>query len=229
MTFSRSQIRDSEADLVRRAAANEHAAVRRIIQTYNQRLYRIARSVVRDDSEAEDVLQEAYLRAFAALSAFRGESTLATWLSRIVLNEALQRRRKRVDTPEAGVGVDMMQPRGADIIPFPLTNSDSTDPERAMAQNEICQLLERAIDELPEDFRVVLVLRTLEDMSVEETASLLGLREETVKTRLHRARRLLREALAEHIGPLFSDVFPFQGHRCERIADAVVQRLSQST
>ncbi len=98
-----------------------------------------------------------------------------------------------------------------------------------MAQREICQLLERAIDELPEEFRTVLVARVIEDMSIEETADLLGLRPETVKTRLHRARRLLKTALADHIGPLFSDVFPFEGKRCERITNAVVRRLNLSS
>jgi RNA polymerase sigma-70 factor (ECF subfamily) len=97
-----------------------------------------------------------------------------------------------------------------------------------MAQRQLCQLLERAIDELPDEFRTVLVARVIEDMSIDETADLLGLRPETVKTRLHRARRLLKEALADHIDPLFSDVFPFAGKRCESIADAVVKRLNLS-
>lgn len=217
--------RSAEADLIRRAVAKEEAAVRAIIQTHNRRLYRVARSIVRDDGEAEDVLQEAYLRAFSALSGFRGESSLATWLSRIVLNEALQRRRKHTDTPAPQVTLARQE---AEVIPFPLSGSQPADPERAMAQHELCQLLERAIDDLPEEFRVVLVIRVIEDMSVEETANLLGLRQETVKTRLHRARRLLKDALADQIGPIFSDVFPFQGKRCERITNAVVKRLAQS-
>jgi RNA polymerase sigma-70 factor (ECF subfamily) len=116
----------------------------------------------------------------------------------------------------------------AQIVPFPLSGHHSIDPERAMAQSEICRYLERAIDELPDEFRTVLVARVIEDMSVEETADLLGLRPETVKTRLHRARRLLKAALADHIGPLFSDVFPFAGRRCERMTDAVVKRLNLS-
>ena len=116
----------------------------------------------------------------------------------------------------------------AQVIPFPLSGNQPTDPERAMAQRQLCQLLERAIDELPDEFRTVLVARVIEDMSIEETADLLGLRPETVKTRLHRARRLLKAALAEHIDPLFSDVFPFAGKRCESIADVVVKRLNLS-
>jgi RNA polymerase sigma-70 factor (ECF subfamily) len=216
--------RSVEGDLIRRAAAKDEAAIRVIIQMHNRRLYRLARSIVRDDGEAEDVLQDAYLRAFSAISGFRGESSLATWLSRIVLNSALQWRRKQIDAPMPQVE---SSPQGAEVIPFPLSGSPPIDPERAMAQHQICQLLERAIDDLPEDFRVVLVARVIEDMSVEETAELLGLRQETVKTRLHRARRLLKEALSDQVDPMFRDVFPFEGRRCARIADAVVKRMTQ--
>lgn len=215
--------RSAESELIRRAVRKDEAAIRAILQANNRRLYRVARSIVRDDGEAEDVLQEAYLRAFSALAEFRGESSLATWLTRIVLNEALQRRRRRTEL--AAAQIDPPRHLAAQIIPFP-TGHQTVDPERAMAQREICQLLEHAIDELPDEFRTVLVARVIEDMSIEETASLLGLRPETVKTRLHRARRLLKAALADHIGPLFSDVFPFAGRRCERMTDAVVKRLN---
>jgi RNA polymerase sigma-70 factor, ECF subfamily len=218
--------RSAESDLIHRAVRKEEAAVRTIIQTHNRRLYRLARSIVRDDGEAEDVLQEAYFRAFSALAEFRGESSLATWLTRIVLNEALQRVRRRTEVPTSQVNPP--QKPAAQVIPFPLSGNQPTDPERAMAQRQLCQLLERTIDELPDEFRTVLVARVIEDMSIEETADLLGLRPETVKTRLHRARRLLKAALVDHIDPLFSDVFPFAGKRCESIADAVVKRLGLS-
>jgi RNA polymerase sigma-70 factor (ECF subfamily) len=215
----------AESELIHRAVRKDEAAVRAIIQTHNRRLYRVARSVVRDDGEAEDVLQEAYFRAFSALAAFRGDSSLATWLTRIVLNEALQRVRRRIELPASQNNSQSLP--AAQIIPFPLSGNQPTDPERAMAQRELCQLLERAIDELPDEFRTVLVARVIEDMSIDETADLLGVRPETVKTRLHRARRLLKEALADHIDPLFSDVFPFAGKRCESMADAVVRRLTK--
>ena len=172
------------------------------------------------------MLQEAYFRAFSALAEFRGDSSLATWLTRIVLNEALQRVRRRTELPASQKNPPALP--AAQVIPFPLSGNQPTDPERAMAQRQLCQLLERAIDELPDEFRTVLVARVIEDMSIEETADLLGLRPETVKTRLHRARRLLKEALADHIDPLFSDVFPFAGKRCESIADTVVKRLNLS-
>ena len=215
---------NAESDLIRRAIGKDEAAVRAIIQANNRRLYRVARSVLNDDSEAEDVLQEAYLRAFSALAGFRGESSLATWLTRIVLNEALQRRRREIERPAARI--DPPPELEAQVIPFPISGYQPVDPERALAQREICQLLERAIDDLPEDFRTVLMARVVEGMSVEETADLLGLRPETVKTRLHRARRLLRSALSDQIGPLFGDAFPFAGRRCQNMTDAVVKRLN---
>jgi RNA polymerase sigma-70 factor (ECF subfamily) len=122
----------SAEELIRRAVDRDDAAIRSIIQTNNRRLYRVARSVVRDDGEAEDVLQEAYLRAFSALAEFRGDSSLATWLTRIVLNEALQRRRRRIDLPAPRIDAPEAQ-----IIPFPMSGHQSADPERAMAQREI--------------------------------------------------------------------------------------------
>lgn len=213
---------DREADLIRRAVGRDESAIRAIIQANNRRLYRVARSIVRDDGAAEDVLQESYLRAFSALPEFRGGSSLSTWLTRIVLNQALQHLRRRSEIPDSAI--DPPQAQG-EVIPFPLSCHPFIDPERAMAQRELCHLLERAIDELPEDFRTVLIARAVEDMSIEETAELLGLRAETVKTRLHRARRLLKTALAEHMDSLFSDVFPFQGKRCERLTNAVIKQL----
>jgi RNA polymerase sigma-70 factor (ECF subfamily) len=203
--------------LVRRALARDGDACRTIIKTHNQRLYRIARGVVRNDSEAEDIVQEAYVRAFAHLDAFRGDSSLATWLSRIVINEALGRLRKRRRT------VAMPENPQAEIIRFPLNPSD--DPERTMAQRQILQLVERATDSLPDVYRTVFVARVIEGLSIEETADLLGVRPQTVKTRLHRARALVRKALDDQIGPVLLDAFPFAGRRCERLTSAVMRRL----
>jgi RNA polymerase sigma-70 factor (ECF subfamily) len=203
--------------LVRRALARESDAFRAIMKTYNQRLYRIARGVVRNDSEAEDIVQEAYVRAFAHLDAFRGDSSLGTWLSRIVINEALGRLRKRRRT------VAMPENPQAEIIQFPLNPSD--DPERTMAQRQILKLVEQATDSLPDVYRTVFVARVIEGLSIEETADLLGVRPETVKTRLHRARALVRKALDDQIGPVLLDAFPFAGRRCERLTSAVMRRL----
>ena len=203
--------------LVHRAMAHEADAFRAIIKTHNQRLYRIARGVVRNDSEAEDIVQEAYVRAFAALATFRGDSSLATWLSRIVINEALGRLRKRRRT------VAMPASQEAQIIQFPL--NPSGDPERTMAQRQILRLVERATDNLPDVYRTVFIARVIEGLNVEETADLLGVRPETVKTRLHRARALVRKALDDEIGPVLLDAFPFAGRRCERLTEAVMKRL----
>lgn len=203
--------------LVHRAMAHEADAFRAIIKTHNQRLYRIARGVVRNDSEAEDIVQEAYVRAFAALATFRGDASLATWLSRIVINEALGRLRKRRRT------VAMPANSEAQIIQFPLNPSD--DPERTMAQRQILRLVERATDNLPDVYRTVFIARVIEGLNIEETADLLGVRPETVKTRLHRARALVRKALDDEIGPVLLDAFPFAGRRCERLTEAVMKRL----
>jgi RNA polymerase sigma-70 factor (ECF subfamily) len=208
-----------DAELVRRALARDGSAFRTIMERYNRRLYRIARGILRNDSEAEDVVQEAYVSAFAHLQDFRGDSSLATWLSRITINEALGRLRR--DRPAVDLAVAEARPE-AQVIQFPQTGAD---PERTMAQRQILQLVERATDNLPEMFRIVFVTRVIEGMSVEETADLLGLRPETVKTRLHRARRLVREQLDKQIGPVMMDAFPFAGRRCQRVTTVVMQRL----
>jgi RNA polymerase sigma-70 factor (ECF subfamily) len=208
--------------LVRRALARDPDAFRAIIKTHNQRLYRIARGVVRNDAEAEDVLQETYMRAFSSLGAFRGEASLSTWLSRIAINEALGRLRKRKRI------VAMPGNPEAQIIRFPLNQNDvnpGDDPERTMAQRQILGLVERATDSLPDVYRTVFVARVIEGLSIEKTADLLGVKPETVKTRLHRARALVRKALDDEIGPVLLDAFPFAGRRCERLTQAVMKRL----
>lgn len=210
--------------LVERARHGDGDAFREIVQRHNRRLYRVARSVLGDEAEAEDVVQEAYVRAFAHLDGFRGEARLSTWLTRIALNEALGRVRQR--RPTVGVEhIDRIEERGeARIIVLPTAQKDG-DPETAAARAEIRRLLERAVDRLPDPFRVVFVLRDIEEMSVEETAAQLGLRPETVKTRLHRARRLLREALDRTLSSALADTFPFAGARCARITEAVLRRI----
>ncbi|RWD89434.1 RNA polymerase sigma factor [Mesorhizobium sp.] len=208
--------------LVRRALAREADAFRLIIKTHNQRLYRIARGVVRNDAEAEDIVQEAYMRAFASLDAFRGDASLSTWLSRITINEALGRLRKKKRM------VAMPENPEAQIIRFPLNPSNlnpGDDPERTMAQRQILGLVERATDSLPDVYRSVFVARVIEGLSIEETAEILGIRPETVKTRLHRARALVRKALDDEIGPVLLDAFPFAGRRCDRLTQAVMRRL----
>ena len=168
----------SEAELISRAIGRDERAVRLIVQQNNRRLYRIARSVVRDDGEAEDIVQAAYGLAFTRLGTFEGYSTLGTWLGRIVLNEALRRLRGRVETVELSAFERELHNSPA----IPAQALALADPERLTAQREICRLLELAIDTLPEPFRIVLIARAVEGLSVDETASLLGIKSETVKT-----------------------------------------------
>jgi len=214
-----------DADLVRRALSGSADAFRTIMQGNNRRLYRIARSVLRDNTEAEDAVQEAYIAAFSHLAEYRGESPLAAWLSRIVMNEALGRLRRRRSGART-VPLEEMRSE-AEIIPFP-HSVQHEDPERTMAQRELLRLVERAADDLPDAYRVVFVTRVIEGMSVEETAELLEIKPETVKTRLHRARRMVRNRLDEQIGPVLMDAFPFAGRRCERITAEVLRRLGFS-
>ncbi len=213
----------AEAELVQRARARDEAAVRAIMQSNNRRLYRLARGILRNDSEAEDVVQEAYVRAFTHLNDFRGESSLSTWLSRITMNEALGRLRR--ERPSVELSTLPESPAlEAQIIQFPLS-SVSADPEKSMAQREIQLVVERAIDELPEAFRIVFITRVIEGMNVEETAEILKLKPETVKTRLHRARAMLRDNVEKKIGPVVMEAFPFAGKRCERLTETVLKRL----
>lgn len=211
-----------DIDLVRRAVARDGDAFRTIIQKYNQRLYRMARSILKNDSEAEDAVQEAYIRAFTHLESFRGDSSLSTWLSRIVINEALGRM--RAQRPNVSLDAFTEPHAAAEIIPFPLATKPD-DPERTMAQRQLLQLVEQATDNLPDVYRIVFTARVIEGLSVEDTAEILGLKPETVKTRLHRARRLVREQLDKQIGPVLMDAFPFAGQRCERMTAAVMKLL----
>lgn len=213
---------EGDANLVRRALAREETAVRAIMQANNRRLFRLARGVLRNDAEAEDVVQDTYVRAFTHLEQFRGDSSLSTWLSRITMNAALGRLRRQ----RPGVELSALEKSEAQIIPFPLASQD--DPEKSMAQREIQHVVEHAIDELPEAFRIVFITRVIEGMNVEESAELLGLKPETVKTRLHRARNLLRDNVEKKIGPVVMEAFPFAGRRCERLTEAVLQRLGYS-
>ena len=213
-----------ETDLVVCARAGDREAFGAIMTRCNQRLFRVARAVVRDDAEAEDVLQEAYTRAFGAMAGFRGEAGVATWLTRIVLNEArgrLRRRRHTVDLAE----VEAAQ-QSARVLNFPgMTRSE--DPEAEAARAQVRRSLEHAVGDLPEPFRLVFMLREVEELSVDETAAHLGLKPETVKTRLHRARRRLREALDTELADVMVGAYPFLGARCVRITRAVLGRIAE--
>ncbi len=214
--------RADDGDLVRRALARDSSAFRTIMQTYNRRLYRLARSILRDDAEAEDAVQESYVRAFTHLQNFRGESSLGTWLSRIAINEALGRLRTRRVT----VDITTVETQGNGRRDHSV--SSHLEIRRSgthNAQRQLLQLVEKATDNLPEVYRTVFITRVIEGMRFEETAEILNLRPETVKTRLHRARRLVHEQLNKQIGPVLMDAFPFAGRRCERMTAAVMKRL----
>ncbi|HET6378453.1 MAG TPA: RNA polymerase sigma factor [Methylocella sp.] len=211
-----------DACLVERALAGDGTAFQAIMQRYNQRLYRLARSILKDDSEAEDAVQDAYINAFKHLDGFRGGSSLGTWLARITINEALGRLRRSRRTVELEC-LDTEEEMTR-IIQFPQAAARA-DPERATAQREILTLVEKVTDSLPDGYRTVFVARVIEGLSVEETAELLSLRPETVRTRLHRARQLVQAELDRQIGPVLSDAFPFAGKRCERLTHAVLRRL----
>lgn len=212
-----------EIDLVALARHQDEGAVRELIRRHNQRLFRTARSVVHSDSEAEDVVQASYVKAFTHLDGFRGEARFATWLTRITLNEALERlRRKRVNVPLDHLDTGAVT---AKVIAFP-TLPQPADPEMEVSRTEVRVLLERAIDALPDTYRTVFVLRDIEGLDIAETAEQLGIRTETVKTRLFRARRQLRETLESQFGTAFATLFPFDGQRCVAMADRVVAALN---
>ncbi|MEO6226361.1 MAG: RNA polymerase sigma factor [Thermomonas sp.] len=213
--------------LVLRVQSGDRQAFRHIMQRCNQRLFRIARGVVNNDAEAEDVVQAAYVHAYGKLSTFRGDAALLTWLTRIVLNEAYGRLRQQRPTV-AIEQLEMVQADGCQVIPFP-SKFGSEDPASIASRAQIRTLLEHAIEDLPEPFRIVFVMREIEQCSVEETSVALGLRAETVKTRLHRARRLLRAALHDSLAATLSDAFSFLGPRCERMTNAVLARLDDGS
>ena len=216
-----------DAELARRVAAQDHEAFRVLMRRYNQRLYRTARSVLKDDAEAEDAVQEAYLLAYRAIGRFRGDARLSTWLVRIVVNEAVTRLRKRGRSAEV-IRLDGDAEPDSEIAEADMDEATPEQPEHAALRAETRRLLESKIDELPDAFRVVFVLRALEEHSVEETAAALAVPEATVRTRFFRARGLLREALSKEIDLAYGDAFAFAGARCDRIVAHVLARLTES-
>jgi RNA polymerase sigma-70 factor, ECF subfamily len=218
----RTQGAGSDADLAKRVAAGEHAAFEVLMRRHNQQLFRTARAILRDDAEAEDALQEAYLQAYRTIGAFRGEAKLSTWLARVVANEALQRlrkgaRRAAIVPIQAGADMDLVEQ-------LPDSRMDK-QPEAGAERAQMRKLLERRIDALPEAYRPVFMLRAVEELSVEETAAVLGIPEATVRSRFFRARSLLREALAQEVDLAYGDAFAFAGGRCDRVVANVMARL----
>jgi RNA polymerase sigma-70 factor (ECF subfamily) len=212
-----------DAELVRRVAGGETAAFETLMRRHNRTLFRTARAILRDDAEAEDTLQEAYLQAYAAIGSFRGEARVSTWFARIVANEALMRLRKHARRAQI---VPLQSDSGAEeLTEIPDMNIDQT-PERSAQRAQMRRLLEAQIDALPDDYRVVFVLRAVEEMSVEEAAAVLRIPQATVRSRFFRARSLLREGLAAKIDLACEDAFAFAGERCDRIVANVMQRIA---
>jgi RNA polymerase sigma-70 factor, ECF subfamily len=215
-----------DAALASLAAQGDQDAFARIMRRYNQRLYRVAVAVMGDASEAEDVLQESYVRAFYSFATYSGAGSLGGWLARIVRNEAIDRVRSRASRQshvaiEADLAAQGEEPSEKE------TNVmiDPIDPQALAANAELRRLLELAIQRLPEQFRIAFVLREVEGLSVEETAEYLGIPPATVKTRDHRARNLLRTYLSDNIDATVPQTFPFLGERCDRIVARVLARL----
>lgn len=211
-----------EAELVARAAAGDGGAFEAIMRRHNRLLYRTARGIVRDDVEAEDVVQEAYLHAWRALAGYHAQSRLSTWLVRITVNQALGRlRRRTAQIIPLEVAMAHHEREGETTM---LTDEPARGPEPSAMRAQIGRLMEARIDRLPDAFRIVFILRAVEELSVEEVAQALEIPEATVRTRFFRARSLLREGLAREVDTALVDAFGFDGARCDRIVAQVMAR-----
>ena len=210
----------SDEEVVARVRAGETPLFELLMRRYNQRLFRAIRSVIVADADAEDVLQEAWVRAFEHLDQFAGKAAFSTWVTKIALYEAFGRVRKgkRFTALENDDGEIMAEAQRG------MTNTD--DPEKQAMRGELGQALQLAVERLPETYRTVFVLREVERLSTIETAECLNLSEEAVKTRLHRSRALLRRDLETQMGPALSETYAFMGHRCDRVVAAVMERIA---
>jgi RNA polymerase sigma-70 factor, ECF subfamily len=209
----------SDAEVVRRVIAGEPALFEVLMRRYNQRVYRAVRSLLRDERECEDAMQQAWLSAYSHLTQFQGASAFSTWLTRIALNEALARLRQRSRfTPMEQIANDE-----EDDMRTP-----AHDPERRASDRELGRMVEEAVDELPELYRSVFVLREVEGLSTAEAATCLGVSDDVVKVRLHRARLALRDALYTRAGSAAQAAFTFLGWRCDRMVNAVLGRILSS-
>jgi RNA polymerase sigma-70 factor, ECF subfamily len=208
----------SDAQVVERIRSGERSLFEVLMRRHNQKLYRVVRAILKDEHDVEDVMQQAYVNAFMHLHQFEERSRFSTWLIRIALNEAFGRRRKtRLVT---AVPIDRDDEAVHGIL------STQPDPERQAYAQELRALIEEAIDALPESYRLVFMLRVVEGLSTSETGEGLGLGDEVIKTRLHRARAMLRRSFAERLGDDAPGVFPFQVPRCDRIVRGVFSRIS---
>jgi len=210
----------TDEQVIARVRAGETELFEVVMRRYNQRLYRVSRSILHDEAEAEDVMQQAYVNAYLHLDQFEERSSFATWLTKIAVYESLARARRRsrfqsIDSTSEGESGTM------DAL-----KSTEADPERQASLDEVGRVLEAAIEALPEHYRTVFVMRDVEGMSTAETAGSLDLAEETVKTRLHRARLSLRQTLYERAGLAAPGAFPFNAARCDRVVTAFFTQIA---
>lgn len=207
-----------DEQVVSQVLAGQTALFEVLMRRHNERLYRAARAILRDDREAEDVIQQAYLNAYSHLRQFDGRSSFATWLTRIAVHEAIARARRR--GRYADVDLETLSP-----LEFPMRMTSTPDPERQAFARELGTLLESAIDRLPDGAREVFMLRQVEGMSTAEVADTLGLSDDVVKTRLSRARAALRRDLYDRAGLATPETFRFLRPRCDRVVAAVLARI----
>jgi RNA polymerase sigma-70 factor, ECF subfamily len=216
----------SDPELAQRIAGGDNRAFEVLMRRHNRVLFRTARAILRDDAEAEDALQDGYLKAYRTIGSFRGEARLSTWLGRIVVNEALMRLRKRARRD----AIVPLHPTTTveDLNPTAETSMEE-GPEALAQRAQMRKLIEARIDALPEAYRPVFMLRAVEELSVEETAEILQIPPATVRSRFFRARSLLREALAREMDTAYEDAFGFDGERCDRIVSGVLDRVARAT
>ena len=211
----------SDEAIVERVQSGDTALYEILVRRHNQRLYRTIRAILRDDRDVEDVMQLAYIDAYTHLDQFRGTAKFSTWLTRIAVNRAIrngqgERRKLALVSRDADAAVAIAH-----------TAAPGLDPEHAMYGHELKTVLESLVDELPDPFRVVFVMREVEGLTTAETAASLSINEDTVKTRLHRAKRMLRDQLDRKLGPAASEIYPFHLSRCDRVVAGVMAAITK--
>jgi RNA polymerase sigma-70 factor (ECF subfamily) len=219
----------SDEEVVSRVLAGDVASFEILMRRHNQRLYRIGRAILRNDAEAEDVMQDAYVRAYEHLAQFAGRAKFSTWLSRIAVNESVSRRRRLAKHEELEPQMKSRTTNMSDENGYRTERfaASTPNPEEQASSSEMQRLLEDAIETLPDDFRAVLILRDVEEMDTAEAAAALDISEENVKVRLHRARALMRKKLYLSIGAKHKEAFPFHAVRCDRVVKNVFARIAR--
>jgi len=218
----------SDSEIVKRVRAGDRALFEILMRRHNQQIYRAARAIVKNETEVEDVMQQAYINAYLHLDQFEERSQFSTWLTRIAVNEAIGRREKTKTAERINERLEenrVEKNRGTVVDTF---TSAQPSPEHQAYARELQRVLEQAVDELPDTYRAVFMLRDVEGLSTSETGEGLGLGEEAVKTRLHRARAMIRRSVASRIGAVAAGAFHFQATRCDRVVAYVLEQLNAS-